>query len=623
MGVLIGSVILGACGGVDDPAPFVPVGESAPVPTAQPNALEQALQEATGVPWAVDVDEATGLALFAKPLKPVTVGMSGAESLAFVGKYPQVFGVKPGELVVTRDEQDAAGSKLVSMLQRIADTEVQGSSLAVHLGPSGSVTFIEGHGYRAAGATTPAHTEAEARTAAATAAGQPAPTTPAQLVFLPHPARAAKDARLVFRVSVGSGVSAKTYFVDAATLEVLRVEASLAAVDGSGTGASGHEHSFAVTQKGSTYELQSTDGTYPSKLRTLDLSGGKLDTAPVVSSTSPSEWLSTAAPERKGQAVDAYGYAIAAMKYWSTRFQQRSYDDAGGAFDVIVHGPGAEYNALGGYLGDGRAIMLFTDGVPAKSYKTLATAPDVVGHEFAHLIQMGVLGKKPQTDAESKAIEEGLADVFGSLFEAANGGGDPSTIGEAALTGGVRNLKDPTLCDKAFNGPCPTDVDDAAAKSADPHIPGAIVGHAFYLYSYGGEHASPKVAITDPISTKQSEDLYFATVKKCYRAGVTFKSLAQCQIEEAKALKIPFQPVACAWTAVKVMSLEDAKKRYDVSCDGAISCEGKTDGFYCAPDTTNRKATSYQCAGGKIRSQDTCSVCVEHHEDRGKAHCDE
>ena len=247
MGVLIGSVLLGACRGGADPAPFVAGGESAEAPPAQPNALEQALQEATGVPWAVDVDAATGLALFAKPLKSLTVGTSGAESMTFVGKYPQVFGVEPGELVVARDERDANGSKLVSMLQRIADTEVQGSSLAVHLGPSGTVAFIDGHGYRA----------------------------------------------------------------------------------------------------------------------------------------------------------------------------------------------------------------------------------------------------------------------------------------------------------------------------------------------------------------------------------------AQCQIEEAKALKIPFQPVACAWTAVKVVSLEDAKKRYDVSCDGAVSCEGKTDGFYCAPDTASRKATSYQCAGGKIRSQDTCAVCIEHHEDRSKAHCDE
>jgi hypothetical protein len=102
---------------------------------------------------------------------------------------------------------------------------------------------------------------------------------------------------------------------------------------------------------------------------------------------------------------------------------------------------------------------------------------------------------------------------------------------------------------------------------------------------------------------------------------VTFKAFAQCQIEQAKAKKIPTSAVACAWTAAKVLSIEDTAKRYGVRCDGSVSCEGKSDGFYCAAAVGAGKAISYKCGGAKVASQQTCGACVEYHADRSKANC--
>lgn len=625
VGVVIGSMILGACSSnSDEPAPFAPSGDpSTTPPVAQPNALETALQQATGVPWAVDIDPASGLAAFAKPLGTLRLDTSAA---AFLARFPAVFGASAGELTALREETDAEDGTKVSVLeQRIDKVAVEGTTLAAHFGADGTLTSVQGHGFRPATAATAARTEADARAAAAAAGGSPADGS-VVLTYLPHPAPAPKSARLAYAVRVRQGTaSSSVYFVDATDGTVLAVRNDLVAAEGSGVGASGVTHRFAVTQSGTapapvTFALESPDRAYPSNLKVIDVSGGSID-GPAITSTKADEWVAGASDARRGQAVDAYGYAIAAVKYYSARFRQNSYDNANGKLDILVHDSGDSYNAAGGYIDGGRPVMLYTDGVPAKSYKTLATAPDVVGHELGHLIQMGQIGKKQQGAFEGQSIEEGLADVFGTLFEMSVGGGDPSTVGEAAITGGVRNLKDPTLCDKTFGGPCPLDIDDAAMKSKDPHIPSTIVSHAFYLAAFGGENAKLKIAITDPISTKQAEDLYFETVKKCYQAGATYKALAQCQVERAKAKGIPFQPIACAWAAVKVVSVDDAKKRYNVSCDSSVSCEGKTNGFYCAPDVFARKATSYKCQGGKIASQDTCMSCVEYHNDRSKQNC--
>ena len=627
MGVVVGAVVLGACGGgSDDPSPFTPNGDPTTQPSsAQPNALEAALQQGTGVPWAVDVDAVTGFALFAKPLKRLTVGGSSAEVGAFIAKYPQVFGVRSEELGAPSEGQDTDGRKVVELHQQVGANPVFGTSVAVHLAADGAVTFVGGHGYRPVGPVTTARTPSEAQTAAVAAAkATPADAAPAELVLLPFPSRTPKEARLAFRVDVsGESATGGIYFLDATTLAVLLVQAAGRTVDGSGIGASGLTHKFAVSQVGTapspvTYQMQSPAGAHPGKIRVLDDADQT-----VLGSSDANAWFPGAAPERKGAAVDAYAYTIGGMSYWSSRFGQKSYDNAGGGVDVVVHqsaGPeGKQWNAKAGFTSRGRAILTFTDGFGAR--KTPATAPDAVAHELGHVVHWFALGKNLDPADAGAAIDEGLADVFGSLYEASLGTGDPATVGEAAVAGGVRNLADPSLCDKDSGGPCPSNVDDAAFKSDDPHIPGVVVGHVAYLYTYGGEHVADKVAITDPISFTQAETLYFSTVKKCLRMGMSFKELAQCQIEEAKAAKIPFQPVVCAWTAAHVVTADDAKKRYNVSCDGAVSCEGKTNGFYCAPDVTARRATSYKCQGGKVESQDTCLSCVEYHNDRSKQNC--
>ncbi len=625
VGVVVGAMILGACSSSsDEPAPFAPSPDPTAKPdTAKPNALEAALQQGTGVPWAVDIDPASGLAAFAKPLGTLRIDAAPA---AFLARFPAVFGVTAGELTALREETDPDdGSKVTVLEQRIEKLLVESTTLAVHLASDGTLTSIQGHGFRPATPATAARSEADARAAAAAASGSPADGS-ATLTYFPHPAAAPKSARLAYAVRVRQGLATgAVYFVDATDGSVLSVRNDLSAAEGSGVGASGYAHRFSVTQNGTppaavTYSLESPDRAYPSKVKVIDVSGGSID-GPAISSAKADEWVAGASEARRGQAVDAYGYAIAAVKYYSARFRQNSYDNANGKLDVLVHDSGDNYNAAGGFLDGGRPVMLFTDGVPSKSYKTLATAPDVVGHELGHLIQRVQTGKKGQDAAEGQSIEEGLADIMGMLFELSLAAGDPSTVGEAAFTGGVRNLKDPTQCTKSFGGPCPVDIDDPAMKSSDPHIPSTIVSHAFYMAAFGGENAKLKIAITDPISTAQAEDLYFETVKKCYQTGATYKALAQCQVERAKAKGIPFQPIACAWAAVKVVSVDDAKKRYNVSCDSSVSCEGKTNGYYCAPDVIARKATSYKCQGGKVASQDTCLSCVEYHNDRSKQNC--
>lgn len=617
-----GLLIMGACAGSEDAPPPLPM-DGPTTPSQTKNPLERALGEATGVEWFVDADASTNLAVFAKPAAAVAVGTTTAQLVDFVARFPAVFGVQKGEVDVLRDETDASGTRRVFLGQAFGAgrAPLRGTSVQVEVRGDGTLVFVAGHGLHEVRVDAP-RSAAEAQSAAARATGLPPTAMGApELVYLPFPIDVPSQAKAVYEVVAGGKLGAgRSIYVDASTLETVADVPALSSAEGSGVGASGYLHRFAVRQVGAapspiTYEMYSPDGAYPGRVRAVDPDDQ------LITSADANKWVSDAAPERAGEAADGYGYTIAALKYYSARFKQKSFDDAGGEIRVTVHKPSSQYNAEGGYDGFGVPVIAFSDGKTDQPWKTLATAPDVVGHELSHLVGDAVVRRVKQTVLEARAVNEALADVLGNLFEASLGVGSPALVGDAAVPGGVRDVGNPANCNVDFQGPCPSDLDAPEMRSEDPHIISTIVSHAMYLASQGGTHAKSKIAISDPLTVAQAEDVYFATMKKCYRSGITFKSLAQCQIEQAKADKIPYHPIACAWAAVKVVSKDDVKSRYGVTCDGGVACEGKADGYYCAPDVVKRKATSYKCSGGNVASQDTCLACVELHSDRSKQNC--
>ncbi len=69
--------------------------------------------------------------------------------------------------------------------------------------------------------------------------------------------------------------------------------------------------------------------------------------------------------------------------------------------------------------------------------------------------------------------------------------------------------------------------------------------------------------------------------------------------------------IICAWTAVGVISPEEARAFHGVTCPSAKSlktdCAGKANGTYCDPDPKHDYA-SYTCKYGSISKGDQCAT---------------
>jgi Zn-dependent metalloprotease len=197
-------------------------------------------------------------------------------------------------------------------------------------------------------------------------------------------------------------------FINAHTGEVVRREDLVARVDitipasGHGHGVLGDRWELALSQRGTTFSLQDpTRG----KFRTTAVRSGEKLPGRTVTSKDAEVW------EGAGQAIDVHAHLQALWDYFATQHQRFGWDGKGTGIVAVTHlgtqAPLALFDGERLLFGDGDGTTLLPSGA----------ALDLVAHEYGHALARSTadLGG----DGESRALDEGLADLWGCLIEQA------------------------------------------------------------------------------------------------------------------------------------------------------------------------------------------------------------
>ncbi len=266
----------------------------------------------------------------------------------------------------------------------------------------------------------------------------------------------------------------------------------------------------------------------------------------------------TTRTEGQGQTSDpavneAYAGLGATWELFFQEYQRDSLDDAGLPLLASVHYSQDYANAFW----DGQQ-MVFGDG-DGRIFKRLTKAIDVIGHELTH----GLIQYSGGLDyyGQSGALNESLADVFGSLVKQRNLGQDAQDadwlIGAGLFTPSVqgvalRSLKAPgTAFDDPVLGrdPQPATMNDYQETESDNggvHLNSGIPNHAFYLAA---------VAIPGP-AWKTIGPVWYDTLISGLPADTSFDRFAAvtlgCAIQRYGADSALTAAIKSAWTEVGV-----------------------------------------------------------------------
>lgn len=316
-----------------------------------------------------------------------------------------------------------------------------------------------------------------------------------------------------------------------------------------------------------------------------------------------------------------------------------SDDKTGIFFDNAYHLPGS--TSL--FFGDGNATV---SNNPNDVRPTVLSL-DVVGHEMTHMWL-----DTRRLDVEASAIEEGLGDVVGqllehSVFQPLGEPTRPDRLGESSWvrTHGLRNLAQPEvgqanrvkgdeslqanhwthrwcmLTDRQGKAVLdrrgqpqfdPAKVTartetDRARRERCFYEAASVVGHAFYLMTFGGQNATSKLVVRNPIGWEKAQPLWLAMLVRAPIAGElralvppTFLDLAERQLAMARAVSPDTaNAVGCAWEAVGVLRPGTTQGFTGKACTPAapISCAGRRDGVYC---DELLPFAAVECRGGVI-----------------------
>jgi Zn-dependent metalloprotease len=191
----------------------------------------------------------------------------------------------------------------------------------------------------------------------------------------------------------------------------------------------------------------------------------------------------------------AHFFAFDTILYFDEHHSRNSIDDGGMALiSNVEFTPYAPFPNPGTYANafwDGQQMTYGNDG--------FFTADDVVGHELTHGVTQHSSGLYYYY--ESGAINEAMSDVFGEVVDLSNGidsfgaGESPPdrwVIAEDAVSGGIRNMSDPTL----FGDPdrtrspyyyAPGGVNfDQSGDNGGVHINSGVANKAASLMADGG-----------------------------------------------------------------------------------------------------------------------------------------
>lgn len=489
--LFLGLLALHGCGGEERMAIEAP----------SPAEALAALARQSGSPWQARLHDETGVVSFligrTAPLD--APDRWGRASREFLLHHGALFGLQgeEAELSHAATTTDPQGMQHLRFTQVRNRVPIWGSALTIHLDRQGRALRVHGWTVPARPGESVAGEDARAQAVlSADGARQEAlallqeelpdaslATLAPDLVYLYEgPGR---PLALVYRVEVegqdGDLTLRREVFLDARTGTTRRqgdLTAAIAApmpATGSGLGALGERRALRLTRRDLTFTLEDPGRQ---RLRTLFVRKGERLPGRTVSSKDPARWDEDG--PGAGVAVDVHAHLGTIWDYYAQQHGIHGWQNSRIVSAVVHVG-----DRLPLALFDGRRL-LFGDGDGA-AYLPLGAALDVVAHEYSHALLRELSDLAP--DGESRAIEEGGADLFACLIEqAAQPAQGGWTIGEQihrseGLEAPIRDLIDPRRSDQArslaeVRGSA---MSDSKSRGELAHFSSGIVGHAGYL----------------------------------------------------------------------------------------------------------------------------------------------
>ncbi len=661
---------LAACSGGSD-AP--PLGNATPD-------LASRLEADLGAPVFVDAAPRRPFILAKSRTRIMASGSRRAEALlTWISGYASELGVEPRDLRVEGEGIDLAGLHHVR-LGGIVPSQVRadGAGLEILTDEEGHFVSMLGHLPPPGLSYAPLISADQARASALARSEELAPGLEDQVrateleLWSPEGPVSAEDARLAHRVETGH----LTVWIDALAGVVLAAvpnEAGVLALsaedafrpkvgnDMNPFRKPGKKLDIEVTALGSgQFRLATT--TTPSHLEASVFTGfgpgGAPRSSATLTSDKPDQWDDRSlAYQGKGKDIGHANLAdqVAVDAIFNVNLADRFFRDHlgrgpvvgndlafGDRIDVVVHTnfsirKGQESPSRNNaffnradkklYFGDG--TMVFDNNYLEEPTQMLppALALDVVAHELTHAFVDGRMGQTGQAGA----LEEGLADVIGQLFEReVDRKARPDLLGERIWARGQegRNLAHPERGVRYKDTPRPNHVDTmecmkvvGARKVPEPptddndrgciHANSLVASHAWHLMSFGGLNMQSQVQIDLPLPETFSNVLWLSLLGLRSSPGWLpppardFLSAARLQVAATLALYPWGLPaVGCAWLAVGVLPASEVAA-LGVKCRVLTveECAGKADGWYC-----NEKYgfSSYRCMGGQLKDGGQC-----------------
>ncbi len=558
-----------------------------------------ALESTTGVEWIVSSDERTGAIRFAAPKKgpyELPAGAAGEEAtIAFLDAQKAIFKMRDprAELVLDRTTRPSDRTTHVRFHQKVNGVPVRGGTWTAHFDASGRLASMSGNYVVGAHATptSPSISLEAAAIAAKDEAARRNPSVPVanlqttrpELEILPT---ADATPLLAWSVKVGTRGVAQTLSVDATSGTVRQVTEGI--LQRTATARAPQTYPpYNVDAPPVTFRISEED---PPRLLSLGPGPVKLQVSVYsvdaffdfgaaitpVAATSLDPWTDGVAPP--GAAAAAQAHAQMVIDYfadhrWGPDDAPYFGLDGTGRLPVTVYvndntggGDNASFNTY-------TMTLHFGDGQPRVF--PMSASLDAVAHEFTHGVTTHTSGLEYILGTESAALDESFSDVFSSLIghRLRNDDAVDFTQGEDRNLdrAPLRSMIDPT---RVVPNPGFSDMQALrAAEFAFPHAAGAIPSHAFYLLTHGGVHAVTRWKVPCGIGWAAADQLYWRLQTSHVQPKETFRDFALHSLAAARELGITESPLACAWLAVGVLTEDEVRNDWNVTCAKEGSAE--------------------------------------------------
>lgn len=422
------------------------------------------------------------------------------------------------------------------------------------------------------------------------------------------------------------------YFVDASTGNILRQFETTCSVDGPATTTASDLNGGTQTVK--TYLKGSTFFMLDISRQMFKAAGSVLPDSPIggiltidVNNTfgknTSFNHVTSASNTWSTKTVSAHYNAGVAYEYFRTKHNRNSIDGNGGTIFSAVNVPDETGQPMDNAYWNGKFISY---GNGNTAFKPLAGSLDVAGHEMTHGVVENTANLEYQ--GESGAINESMADIFGSMMDPADW-----LIGEDIVksstypSGALRSMSDPHNggTSLANNGFQPSHTNEAYKGTEDNggvHINSGIPNNAFYRYATAitrDKAAAVFYKALDDYLTKSSKfidlrlavikaagDLYGASSNEVTQAGIAFDAVGIGSGQAGNYTEVLTGNPGTEFLLIYNTDTGDSNTLYRSSLDGATVTALTKTSFISRPSITDDgKAAVFVGSDKKIHAINT------------------